>query len=55
MNALPTDISDRGIAFRAVELTNETPAEAESVLAAVAEGRKTGMPATTGHWMRETE
>ncbi len=55
MNALPTDISDRGIAFRAVELTNETPAEAESVLAAVAEGRKTGVPATTGHWMRETE
>ena len=56
MNMLPTDASDRReIAFRCAELTDETPAETERVLDALAAFRKTGMQATSGHWNREVE
>ena len=53
MNMLPTDAADRReIRFRCMELTDETPVEAEQVLAAFGEYRKTGLRSTAGHWNR---
>ena len=56
MNTLPTDAADRrDIRFRSAELTDEGPEETESVLDALAAGRRTGLPATSGHWNRAVE
>ena len=53
MNMLPIDAADRReVRFRCMELTDETPAEAEQVLAAFGEYRKTGLRSTAGHWNR---
>ena len=56
MNTLPTEWPGRqGFLFLVAELTTETAGEAEQVLAALAEGRKTGMKTTSGHWVRAVE
>ncbi|MCR4876915.1 MAG: hypothetical protein K5922_07065, partial [Clostridiales bacterium] len=53
MNMLPTDAADRReIRFRCMELTDETPAEAEQVLSAFEAFRRTGRESTAGHWNR---
>ena len=56
MNTLPTEWTHRkGIRFPAACLTTETKEETKQVLAALAEGRKTGMESTAGHWARAVE
>ena len=55
MNVYPTDNMDKSIARKAVILTTESPEETETVLAAFAEGRKSGGETTSGHWKRPVE
>ena len=56
MNMLPTDAADRqDVKYRCAELTDEGSEETVRVLAALVECRKTGLPATNGHWNREVE
>ena len=53
MNTLPTDAADRkDVRYRCAELTDEDGEAAAAVLDAFAARRKTGMPATGGHWSR---
>ena len=55
MNALPTDVMDKASGLRAVVFTGETREEAEGILRAFAERRKTGGETTAGHWKRPVE
>ena len=56
MNMLPTDAADRrDVKYRCAELTDEGPEETERVMEAFEAYRKTGLPATNGHWNREVE
>ena len=56
MNTLPTDAADRrDVRYRCAELTDEGPEETARVLDALAACRKTGLPATNGHWNRAVE
>ena len=56
MNAAPTDWLDRReIRNHWAVLTDETEEEAEIIAEAFRERRKTGLPATSGHWNREVE
>ena len=56
MNTLPTEWTDRkGIRNAAAVMTTESRDEAERVIRAMREGRRTGMEATAGHWARAVE
>ena len=55
MNALPTEWTDKGIQIPAAEFTGESGEEAEQVLEAIRERKKTGMETTSGHWQRKVE
>ena len=56
MNALETDLMDQQIpGQRALELTEETGAEADEILRCFREYRRTNGKTTRGHWIRETE
>ena len=53
MNELPTEWTDRpGIRNPVIELTAESPEEAERVFRALERRERTGMEATGGHWAR---
>ena len=52
----PVEWTDRpGIVNPSVVLTTENREETRRVLEAVRTGRKTGLPATAGHWQRKVE
>ena len=56
MNMRPVELTDRARGLNPMaELTVESPEEAETVFAAIEQHRKTGMPATSGHWQRPVE
>ena len=56
MNDRPVEWTDRpGIVNPSVVLTTENREETRRVLEAVRTGRKTGLPATAGHWQRKVE
>jgi len=55
MNALPTEWTDKGIRMPAAEFTGESREEAERVLEAIREKKRTGMETTSGHWQRKAE
>ena len=60
MNALPTDIINsefriQNSELKALVLTTESPEETEEVLKAFADGRRTNMETTSGHWKRPVE
>ena len=55
MNAAPTDNLDKPAGNRTIVLTTENREETEKILAAFAEGRKTGGETTAGHWKRTVE
>ena len=54
MNTCPTDLLDRTAGMPAV-LRPDDPEETETVLTARAEGRRTGLQCTSGHWSRPVE
>ena len=55
MNALPTDIMDKGVTRKAIVLTTENNKETDEILRAFREERRTGGETTTGHWKRPVE
>ena len=56
MNTLPTDAAERrDVRYRCAELTDENAEDAEQVLKAFADYRKTGLQSTSGHWNRAVE
>jgi hypothetical protein len=56
MNDRPVEWTDRpGIVNPSVVLTTENREETRRVLEAARTGRKTGLPATAGHWQRKVE
>ena len=56
MNERPVDWLEKGnLFFRQAELTTENREETEKVIAAMVERRKSGVPATLGHWNRAVE
>ena len=56
MNSLPTELPGREeLPWQSLELTDEGPEEAARALDAAAEGRRSGLRATAGHWNRPVE
>ena len=56
MNSLPTELPGREeLPWQSLELTDEGPEDAARALDAAAEGRRSGLCATAGHWNRPVE